>query len=98
MAKTPQNNPAQAAFEDGKRRQAAAVAETERLTSQSTPTPTQEENDKAKLGLLSADDEKQDDGSGPDPVASPPAEGDDNDPEKVDRRRREYRTRVSSAE
>lgn len=46
---------------------AEAVAETERRQNASKPTPTQRENDLAKLGALDIDS-KEDDGSGPEPV------------------------------
>lgn len=69
MARNPKSA-AEQALEDGRKRQAEAVAETERLTTQSTPTPTQEENDRAKLGILDIDD-KEDDGSGPDRAIDP---------------------------
>lgn len=37
--------------------------ETQRVMDESRPTPTQEENDRIKLGLLTSDDEKEPDGS-----------------------------------
>lgn len=63
-AEASRKNAAQAVAD---RRKAAedANSETQRRMDQSTPTPTQEENDLAKVGALDIDS-KQDDGSGPD--------------------------------
>lgn len=55
------------AYEKGKAQQQAVVDEVTMREAKSTPTPTQEENDLAKLGLL--EEPLADDGSGPDPSA-----------------------------
>lgn len=56
--------------DDAAEAQAAAVAESEERMGASRPTPTQRENDLAKIGALDID-EKEDDGSGPDPHNQP---------------------------
>lgn len=85
MAKSPLS-PAEQALEDGRKRQAEAVAAQE-ARDKLRPTPSQEENDRAKLGVLDIDD-KEDDGSGLDPVASRSSVADGPAP---------YETRASSA-
>lgn len=92
MAKN--DDPRRAMVDEGAKRQAEAVAETERMTSQSQPTPTQRENDLAKVGALDIDD-KEDDGSGPDPFS---AEAETVEGGDAPRQKRAYRTRVSQAE
>ena len=58
------------AVDDAAKAKADAVAETEKRINSGKPTPTQRENDLAKLGALDPD-EKEDDGSGPDPANQP---------------------------
>lgn len=74
MAKTPtntknDNSPEGMLSAQRDDRERVVRESTERMES-STPTPTQEENDRARLGILDIDD-KQDDGSGPDPRNQP---------------------------
>lgn len=75
MAKTtsPKNTSANDSLDKSRKAQAESVAETERRMNASRPTPTQDENDRAKLGIL--EDDLEDDGSGPDPNNQPFTEG-----------------------
>src|SRR5262245_39530198 len=62
MAKTTKDNPAHKALEEQAAAQEKSNAEAMKRMDSSQPTPTQAENDLAKLGV--AVDEKEDDGSG----------------------------------
>lgn len=74
MAKQPTAaESAQEAIRAGKQRQAEAVRLQEERD-KATPTPTQEENDLARLGALDID-QKQADGSEEQPVQAPDANG-----------------------
>lgn len=65
MAQQQKDNPAIKDMEARRDELARANAETEKRVANSKPTPTQEENDLAKIGALDIDS-KEDDGSGPD--------------------------------
>lgn len=66
MARKEQND-AVAAVDERAKALRDAQAEAQRVQDESVPTPTQRENDLAKVGALNID-EKEDDKSGPDPV------------------------------
>jgi len=72
LAQSPQNEAAKKQLaENRKRSDKTKEAGLEKMT-KGKPTPTQEENDLAALGAHVM--EKEDDGSGPDPGLTPPAE------------------------
>jgi hypothetical protein len=72
MAESPQNEAARKLYEEEKKRSDKSKAASKEAT-KGKPTPTQEENDLTALGAHVM--EKEDDGSGPDPGMTPPAEG-----------------------
>lgn len=87
---------AEQALADGAARQAAAVAETEERINNSRPTPTQEENDRAKLGIL-GDDTLADDGSPKVDEAAPAAPEAASDEAAPTHRRAAYRNRQAES-